>query len=124
LLLYFLAAVALLPFFADEILGAGKMASISASAAQHRALITAFYLPIPIKKKWVRSCYSLLEVMALHDTVCLSTTLDIVCMLAISGLLIVSVLCASHCFKPTPENMKGRVSAVNKFLWASNESGL
>jgi len=123
-------AVALLPFFADEILGAGKIGlGFLRSAPSIGALITAFYLThYPIKKKMGKI---LLFAVGGYG-VCmilfaLSTNFWIsLCMLAVSGAFdCVSVIVRFTLLQTlTPENMKGRVSAVNNiFVGSSNEIG-
>lgn len=123
-------AVALLPIFADEILHVGKIGlGFLRSAPGIGALLTALYLTYnPIRKHM--GLILLLAVggfglcmigFALSTTFWLSMVV-----LAMSGAFdSVSVIIRGTLLQTlTPENMKGRVSAVNNiFIGSSNEIG-
>lgn len=123
-------AVALLPIFADEILGVGKIGlGFLRSAPSIGALLTAFYIThYPIRngmgKKLLFSVAGFgvcMILFALSVNFWWSLTL-----LAVSGACdCVSVIVRGTLLQTlTPENMKGRVSAVNNiFIGSSNEIG-
>lgn len=123
-------AVALLPIFADEILGVGKIGlGFLRSAPSIGALLTALYLTYhPIRKHmgaillYVVAGFGLCMIaFALSTNFWLSMGV-----LGISGAFdSVSVIVRGTLLQTlTPENMKGRVSAVNNiFIGSSNEIG-
>lgn len=123
-------AVALLPIFADQILDVGKIGlGFLRSAPGIGAVLTALYLTYhPIKKSMGRILlYSVagfglcMIFFAVSRNFWLSMS-----MLAISGAFdCVSVIVRGTLLQTlTPENMKGRVSAVNNiFIGSSNEIG-
>ncbi|NOT75491.1 MAG: MFS transporter [Cyclobacteriaceae bacterium] len=123
-------AIALLPIFADQILGVGKVGlGFLRSAPGIGAVLTAVYLThYPIKK----SMGKILLFAVGGFGVCMilfavSTNFWIsMGVLAISGAFdCVSVIVRGTLLQTlTPENMKGRVSAVNNiFIGSSNEIG-
>lgn len=123
-------AIALLPIFADEILNVGKIGlGFLRSAPGIGALITALYLTYhPIRK----SMGTILFISVAGFGVCmilfgLSTNFWLsMGVLAMSGACdSVSVIIRGTLLQTlTPENMKGRVSAVNNiFIGSSNEIG-
>jgi len=123
-------AVALLPIFADEVLGVGKIGlGFLRSAPGVGALITAMYLTYhPIR----RSMGNILLLSVGGFGICmvlfaLSTNFWLsMGVLAMSGACdSVSVIIRGTLLQTlTPENMKGRVSAVNNiFIGSSNEIG-
>ena len=123
-------AVALLPIFADEILHVGQIGlGFLRSAPGIGALLTALYLTYhPIRKSMGRILlYSVagfglcMIFFAISKNIWLSMG-----MLVISGAFdCVSVIIRGTLLHTlTPENMKGRVSAVNNiFIGSSNEIG-
>ena len=123
-------AVALLPIFADQILGVGKIGlGFLRSAPGMGALVTAVVLTYyPIRRAMGRILiYSVggfglcMIFFALSENFWLSMG-----MLIISGACdCVSVIVRGTLLQTlTPENMKGRVSAVNNiFIGSSNEIG-
>ncbi len=123
-------AIALLPIFADEILGVGKIGfGVLRSAPGIGALLTALYFTYhPIRKSMgTILLYSVagfgvcMILFALSRNFWLSMGV-----LAVSGAFdCVSVIIRGTLLQTlTPENMKGRVSAVNNiFIGSSNEIG-
>ena len=123
-------AVALLPIFADQILDVGKIGlGFLRSAPGIGALLTALYLTYrPIRKSMgILLLYSVagfgvcMILFALSKNFWLSMGV-----LALSGAFdCVSVIIRGTLLQTlTPENMKGRVSAVNNiFIGSSNEIG-
>jgi MFS family permease len=123
-------AVALLPIFADEILHVGKEGlGFLRSAQGIGAVLTAVYITRnPIKKRmgkillWCVAGFGLCMIgFGLSKLFWLSMAL-----LILSGMFdCVSVIVRSTLIHTlTPENMKGRVSAVNSiFIGSSNEIG-
>ena len=123
-------AVALLPIFADQILDVGKIGlGFLRSAPGIGAVLTALYLTYnPIRKKMGNILlYSVagfglcMIFFAISRNFWLSMSL-----LAVSGAFdCVSVIVRGTLLQTlTPENMKGRVSAVNNiFIGSSNEIG-
>ncbi len=123
-------AVALLPIFADQILGVGKIGlGFLRSAPGIGAVLTAVYLTHnPIKKSMgkillcaVGGFGVCMILFAVSTNFWLSMGV-----LAISGAFdCVSVIVRGTLLQTlTPENMKGRVSAVNNiFIGSSNEIG-
>lgn len=124
-------AVALLPIFADEILHAGKIGlGFLRSAPAIGALIMAVYIThYPISKHigkillWCVAGFGLSMIaFALSTNFILSMII-----LILSGMFdSVSVIVRGTLIHTlTPENMKGRVSAVNSmFIGSSNEIGM
>lgn len=124
-------AVALLPIFAEEILHTGPVGlGILRAAPSVGALVMAFYITHhPIREKAgiiLLSCVAgfgvTMVLFAFSENFWLSLSL-----LILSGafdcvsVIIRSTLLQTH----TPENMKGRVSAVNHiFVGSSNEIGM
>ena len=123
-------AIALLPIFADEILGVGKIGfGVLRSAPGIGALLTALYFTYhPIRKSMGKILlYSVagfgvcMILFAVSRNFWLSMGV-----LAVSGAFdCVSVIIRGTLLQSlTPENMKGRVSAVNNiFIGSSNEIG-
>ncbi len=124
-------AVALLPFFADEILRVGEVGlGFLRSAPALGAVAMAVYITHhPIKKRigkillWCVAGFGLCMIgFSLSTSFWLSMGL-----LILSGMFdCVSVIVRSTLIHTlTPENMKGRVSAVNSiFIGSSNEIGM
>jgi MFS family permease len=124
-------AVALLPIFADEILHVGKIGlGFLRSAPAIGALIMAVYIThYPIRKHigkillWCVAGFGLSMIaFALSTSFMLSMVI-----LVLSGMFdSVSVIVRGTLIHTlTPENMKGRVSAVNSmFIGSSNEIGM
>ncbi len=124
-------AVALLPIFADNILHTGAMGlGFLRCAPSIGAVITAFYITHnPIKKNmgktllWSVAGFGMCMIcFAISKNFWLSISL-----LALSGVFdCVSVIIRGTLMQTlTPENMKGRVSAVNNiFIGSSNEIGM
>jgi hypothetical protein len=124
-------AVALLPIFAKDILQAGPLAlGLLRAAPSVGALLMAFYITHhPIRKHVGRVLFLCVAgfgicmiLFALSETLWLSLVL-----LMISGMFdCVSVIIRGTLLQTlTPENMKGRVSAVNHiFIGSSNEIGM
>jgi MFS family permease len=124
-------AVALLPIFADEILHVGKEGlGILRAAPSIGALLMAFYITHhPIKSNAGRTLlYCVAGFGVCMILFALSTNFLIsLFLLIISGAFdCVSVIIRSMLLQTlTPENMKGRVSAVNHiFIGSSNEIGM
>jgi MFS family permease len=124
-------AVALLPIFADEILNVGQEGlGILRSAPSIGALLMAFYITHhPIVRNTGRILlYSVAGFGVSMIFFALSTNFWVsLLMLIISGMFdCVSVIIRSTLLQTlTPENMKGRVSAVNHiFIGSSNEIGM
>lgn len=124
-------AVALLPIFADEILHVGKIGlGFLRSAPAIGALVMAVYIThYPIRKHigkillWCVAGFGLCMIaFALSTSFILSMVI-----LILSGMFdSVSVIVRGTLIHTlTPENMKGRVSAVNSmFIGSSNEIGM
>jgi MFS family permease len=124
-------AVGLLPFFADKILHVGSEGlGILRAAPSIGALIMAFYITHhPIRKHagpMLLSCVAgfgaCMILFGISENFWLSLTL-----LVLSGAFdCVSVIIRGTLLQTlTPENMKGRVSAVNNiFIGSSNEIGI
>ncbi len=124
-------AVALLPIFADEILHVGKIGlGFLRSAPAIGALVMAVYIThYPIRKHigkillWCVAGFGLSMIaFALSTSFILSMII-----LVLSGMFdSVSVIVRGTLIHTlTPENMKGRVSAVNSmFIGSSNEIGM
>lgn len=124
-------AVALLPIFASDILMVGKEGlGVLRSAPSVGALLMAFYITHhPIMKNtgkkllWCVAGFGLCMIFfALSTNFWLS-----LCLLIMSGMFdCISVIIRQTLLQTlTPENMKGRVSAVNHiFVGSSNEIGM
>lgn len=124
-------AIALLPIFAEEILHVGKVGlGILRASPSIGALLMAFYIThYPIQKNMGRKLLLAVAgfgvcmiLFALSKNFWISFTL-----LALSGAFdCISVIIRSTMLQTlTPENMKGRVSAVNHiFIGSSNEIGM
>lgn len=123
-------AVALLPIFADQILHVGKIGlGFLRSAPGIGALLIALYLThYPIKKNMGKiMLYSVagfgvcMILFAVSENFWLSMWLLVIS----GGFDCISVIIRSTLLQTlTPENMKGRVSAVNNiFIGSSNEIG-
>lgn len=124
-------AVALLPIFAEEILNTGPIGlGILRAAPSVGALFMAFYITHhPIRKNAGRTLFLCVAgfgicmiLFALSNNFWISLFL-----LSVSGAFdCVSVVIRSTLLQTlTPENMKGRVSAVNHiFIGSSNEIGM
>ncbi|HTF17278.1 MAG TPA: MFS transporter [Chryseolinea sp.] len=124
-------AVALLPIFAKDILHAGPIAlGLLRAAPSVGALMMAFYIThYPIRRNMgtillycVAGFGVCMILFALSENLLLSLSL-----LMISGMFdCVSVIIRGTLLQTlTPENMKGRVSAVNHiFIGSSNEIGM
>lgn len=124
-------AVALLPIFANEILKVGQEGlGILRSAPSVGALLMAFYITHhPIKKntgKILLCCVAGFGVSMILFAVSTNFWLSLF-LLMMSGMFdCISVIIRSTLLQTlTPENMKGRVSAVNHiFIGSSNEIGM
>jgi MFS family permease len=124
-------AVALLPIFADEILHVGAMGlGILRAAPSIGALLMAFYITHhPIQRdtgKTLLYCVAGFGVCMIFFAISTNFWLSL-SLLIISGAFdCVSVIIRGTLLQTlTPENMKGRVSAVNHiFIGSSNEIGM
>lgn len=124
-------AVALLPIFANEILGVGKQGlGVLRSAPSVGALLMAFYITHhPIMRnsgKILLSCVAGFGVCMILFALSTSFWLSLF-LLVLSGMFdCISVIIRQTLLQTlTPENMKGRVSAVNHiFVGSSNEIGM
>lgn len=124
-------AVALLPIFADEILGVGKQGlGVLRSAPSVGALLMAFYITHhPIMRntgKILLSCVAGFGVCMILFALSTNFWLSLF-LLMLSGMFdCISVIIRQTLLQTlTPENMKGRVSAVNHiFVGSSNEIGM
>jgi predicted MFS family arabinose efflux permease len=124
-------AVALLPIFANEILMVGKEGlGILRSAPAVGALLMAFYITHnPIKKntgKILLFCVAGFGLSMIFFALSTNFWLSLF-LLMMSGMFdCISVIIRSTLLQTlTPENMKGRVSAVNHiFIGSSNEIGM
>ena len=124
-------AVALLPIFSDEILMVGKEGlGVLRSAPSIGALIMAFYITHhPITRntgKILLSCVAGFGVSIIFFALSTNFWLSLL-LLILSGMFdCVSVIIRGTLLQTlTPENMKGRVSAVNHiFVGSSNEIGM
>jgi len=124
-------AVALLPIFANEILLVGKEGlGILRSAPAVGAMLMAFYITHhPIKKdtgKILLFCVAGFGLSMILFAISTNFWLSLF-LLMMSGMFdCISVIIRSTLLQTlTPENMKGRVSAVNHiFIGSSNEIGM
>src|SRR5688572_3451169 len=124
-------AVALLPIFADEILNVGKAGlGVLRSAPSVGALLMAFYITHhPITRhtgKILLGCVAGFGVSMILFALSTNFWLSLF-LLMMSGMFdCISVIIRGTLLQTlTPENMKGRVSAVNHiFIGSSNEIGM
>lgn len=124
-------AVALLPIFADEILHVGKEGlGILRAAPSVGALLMAFYITHhPIKKNMGRIllyCVGGFGVCMILFALSTNFWISLFLLMTSGAFDCVSVIIRSMLLQTlTPENMKGRVSAVNHiFIGSSNEIGM
>jgi MFS family permease len=124
-------AIALLPIFADQILGVGKVGfGILRSAPSIGALIIAFVIMHnPVKRNMGRLllwCVAGFGLCMIGFALSKSFWLSLVLLIATGCFDCVSVIIRLTILQTlTPENMKGRVSAVNNiFVGSSNEIGM
>lgn len=124
-------AVALLPIFAKEILMAGpEVLGILRAAPSIGALLVAFYVAHnPIRRNTGRTllwCVAGFGFCMIGFGLSTSLWLSLVLLVASGAFDCVSVIIRLTLLqKLTPENMKGRVSAVNNiFIGSSNEIGM
>jgi hypothetical protein len=123
-------AVALLPIFADQLLGVGKIGlGFLRSAPSIGALLMALYLTYrPIQKnmgKILLYAIAGFGVCMIMFALSRSFWLSIALLAVSGGFDCISVIVRGTLLQTlTPENMKGRVSAVNNiFVGSSNEIG-
>jgi MFS family permease len=123
-------AVALLPIFADQILHVGKVGlGFLRSAPGIGALLIALYVThFPIKKNMGRIllfCVAGFGLCMIFFALSLNFWLSMGLLIISGGFDCVSVIIRGTLLHTlTPENMKGRVSAVNNiFIGSSNEIG-
>ena len=124
-------AVALLPIFADEILHVGKEGlGVLRSAPSVGALLMAFYITHhPIMKntgKILLACVAGFGVCMILFALSTNFWLSLFLLMMSGCFDCISVIIRSTLLQTlTPENMKGRVSAVNHiFIGSSNEIGM
>jgi MFS family permease len=124
-------AVALLPIFADQILHVGKeWLGILRAAPSVGALLTAFYVTHhPIRKnsgKLLLYCVAGFGLCMIFFALSKNIWLSLFVLTVSGGFDCISVILRSMLLQTmTPENMKGRVSAVNHiFVGSSNEIGM
>ncbi|MBT1702653.1 MFS transporter [Chryseosolibacter indicus] len=124
-------AVALLPIFAEEILHTGPIGlGILRAAPSIGAVCTAFYITHnPITKhagKILLSCVGGFGVCMILFALSTNFWLSLFLLIASGAFDCISVIIRSTLLQTlTPENMKGRVSAVNHiFIGSSNEIGM
>jgi MFS family permease len=124
-------AVALLPIFADEILHVGSVGvGILRAAPSIGALAMAFYITHrPIEKntgKILLLCVAGFGVCMILFALSTNFWLSLFLLIVSGGFDCISVIIRSTLLQTlTPENMKGRVSAVNHiFVGSSNEIGM
>jgi MFS family permease len=124
-------AVALLPIFAEEVLHVGPTGlGILRAAPSIGALIMAFYITHnPIKKnagKILLYCVGGFGVCMILFALSTNFWLSLFLLMVSGGFDCISVIIRSTLLQTlTPENMKGRVSAVNHiFIGSSNEIGM
>src|SRR5688572_16288053 len=124
-------AVALLPIFADEILMVGKEGlGILRSAPSVGALLMAVYITHhPIMKntgKILLYCVAGFGVSMIFFALSTNFWLSLFLLMLSGGFDCISVIIRGTLLQTlTPENMKGRVSAVNHiFIGSSNEIGM
>lgn len=124
-------AVALLPIFAKEILFIGPVGlGVLRAAPSVGALIMAFYITHhPIKKNIgikLLTCVGSFGVCMILFALSTNFWLSLIVLIVSGGFDCISVIVRSTLLQTlTPENMKGRVSAVNHiFVGSSNEIGM
>jgi hypothetical protein len=124
-------AVALLPIFAKEILFIGPIGlGILRAAPSVGALVMAFYITHhPITKnigKILLSCVAGFGIFMILFALSTNFWFSLVILVVSGGFDCISVIVRSTLLQTlTPENMKGRVSAVNHiFVGSSNEIGM
>jgi MFS family permease len=124
-------AVALLPIFADEILHVGSVGvGVLRAAPSIGALTMAFYITHhPIEKntgKILLYCVAGFGVCMILFALSTNFWLSLFLLIISGGFDCISVIIRSTLLQTlTPENMKGRVSAVNHiFVGSSNEIGM
>jgi MFS family permease len=124
-------AVALLPIFADQILHVGKEGlGILRAAPSVGALLMAFYITHnPIKKNagiTLLYCVGGFGLCMILFALSTNFWISLFLLMSSGALDCVSVIIRSTLLQTqTPENMKGRVSAVNHiFIGSSNEIGM
>jgi MFS family permease len=124
-------AVALLPIFADEILHVGKeWLGFLRAAPSIGALLIAFYIThYPIQKnagKVLLGCVAGFGVCMILFAISTNVWLSLFLLIASGAFDGVSVIIRMSLLQTqTPENLKGRVSAVNHiFVGSSNEIGM
>jgi MFS family permease len=124
-------AVALLPIFADEILHVGSVGvGILRAAPSIGALLMAFYITHnPFQRntgKILLACVAGFGVCMILFALSTNFWLSLFLLIVSGGFDCISVIIRSTLLQTlTPENMKGRVSAVNHiFVGSSNEIGM
>lgn len=124
-------AVALLPIFADEILHVGTVGlGILRAAPSVGALLMAFYIAHrPMRKntgKILLFCVAGFGICMIFFALSTNFWLSLVLLIISGGFDCISVIIRSTLLQTlTPENIKGRVSAVNHiFVGSSNEIGM
>ncbi len=124
-------AVALLPIFAKEILHVGTVGlGVLRAAPSAGALLTAFYIThYPIRRntgKILLSCVAGFGTCMILFAVSTDFWLSLALLMVSGGFDCISVIIRSTLLQTlTPENIKGRVSAVNHiFVGSSNEIGM
>jgi MFS family permease len=124
-------AVALLPIFAKEILHIGPVGlGVLRAAPSCGALIVAFYITHhPLRKNTGRillSCVAGFGVCMIFFALSTNFWLSLVILIVSGGFDCISVIIRTTLLQTlTPENIKGRVSAVNHiFVGSSNEIGM
>lgn len=124
-------AVALLPIFADEILHVGSVGlGVLRASPSIGALLMAFYITHnPIEKnagKILLYCVAGFGVCMILFALSTNFWLSLFILVVSGGFDCISVIIRSTLLQTrTPENMKGRVSAVNHiFVGSSNEIGM
>jgi MFS family permease len=124
-------AVALLPIFADQILHVGSVGlGILRASPSIGALMMAFYITHnPIEKnagKILLYCVAGFGVCMILFALSTNFWLSLFILMVSGGFDCISVIIRSTLLQTlTPENMKGRVSAVNHiFVGSSNEIGM
>lgn len=123
-------AVALMPIFAQDILHAGPRGlGMLRAAPAAGALIVSFWLTWwPIKRRagaLMLVCVAIFGVATVFFGISKSMVLSLLALLVVGASDMVSVVIRSSILQlATPQEMRGRVSAVNSlFLGASNELG-
>lgn len=124
-------AVALLPIFADQILHTGAVGlGVLRAAPSVGALLMAFYITHnPIQKntgKTLLYCVAGFGVCMIFFAISTNFWLSLAMLIVSGSFDCVSVIIRGTLLQTlTPENMKGRVSAVNHiFIGSSNEIGM